>query len=143
MLFRRVATDTPNRPQSVLDPLCPTVENKWPEDFAGFAETRSSSRSVQLRHITQPAFSRRIQALDILGSLQAMRGHQAAGLGTGEFTLPHSVAFTFFPNRVMQLRKHFGIVRSRLSVLNGHDAVMRLSEGSFARPWCRLARCLS
>ncbi len=34
------------------------------EDFLALAETRSFSRAAHLRHITQPAFSRRIQALE-------------------------------------------------------------------------------
>ena len=42
----------------------PAVETKWLEDFVSLAETRSFSRSAQLRHVTQPAFSRRIQALE-------------------------------------------------------------------------------
>jgi len=42
----------------------PVVETKWLEDFVSLAETRSFSRSAQLRHVTQPAFSRRIQALE-------------------------------------------------------------------------------
>jgi len=141
------------------------METRWLEDFVSLAETRSFSRSAQLRHITQPAFSRRIQALeawagidlvdrsayptrltpagetfraqalDILGSLQAarnmMRGQQAAGDDTIEFALPHSLAFTFFPHWVMELRKRFGVViKSRLIALNVHDAVMQLTEGS-------------
>jgi len=40
------------------------VETKWLEDFVSLAETRSFSRSAQLRHVTQPAFSRRIQSLE-------------------------------------------------------------------------------
>jgi LysR family transcriptional regulator, hypochlorite-specific transcription factor HypT len=40
------------------------METKWLEDFVSLAETRSFSRSAQLRHVTQPAFSRRIQALE-------------------------------------------------------------------------------
>ncbi|CAN5526892.1 LysR substrate-binding domain-containing protein [soil metagenome] len=40
------------------------METKWLEDFLSLAETRSFSRSAQLRRITQPAFSRRIQALE-------------------------------------------------------------------------------
>ena len=40
------------------------VETKWFEDFVSLAETRSFSRSAQLRHVTQPAFSRRIQSLE-------------------------------------------------------------------------------
>ncbi|MBX6319435.1 LysR family transcriptional regulator [Pigmentiphaga sp.] len=40
------------------------MEAKWLEDFIALAETRSFSRAAELRHITQPAFSRRIQALE-------------------------------------------------------------------------------
>jgi DNA-binding transcriptional LysR family regulator len=140
------------------------METKWIEDFISLAETRSFSRSAQLRHITQPAFSRRIQsleawagidlvdrssyptrltpagetfhsqALEIIGSLQAtrnmMRGHTAAGADMIEFAVPHSLAFTFFPHWVMDLRRHFGDLKSRLIALNVHDAVMHLTEGS-------------
>jgi len=140
------------------------VETKWLEDFVSLAETRSFSRSAQLRHVTQPAFSRRIQALeawagvdlvdrssyptrltpagetfhaqalDILGSLQTtrnmMRGHQAAAQDMVEFAVPHSLAFSFFPHWVMDLRKRFGAVKSRLTALNVHDAVLQLTEGS-------------
>jgi len=140
------------------------METKWLEDFVSLAETRSFSRSAQLRHVTQPAFSRRIQALEawagidlvdrssyptrltpagetfrsqaleILGSLQGtrnmMRSHQVAGQDMIEFAVPHSLAFTFFPHWVMDLRKHFGAVKSRLTAMNVHDAVMQLTEGS-------------
>ena len=40
------------------------METRWLEDFVSLAETRSFSRSALLRHVTQPAFSRRIQALE-------------------------------------------------------------------------------
>jgi DNA-binding transcriptional LysR family regulator len=140
------------------------MDTKWLEDFVSLAETRSFSRSAQLRHVTQPAFSRRIQALeawagldlvdrssyptrltpagetfhsqalDILGSLQAtrnmMRSHQVAAQDMIEFAVPHSLAFTFFPHWVMDLRQGFGAVKSRLIALNVHDAVMQLTEGS-------------
>ncbi len=140
------------------------METKWIEDFVSLAETRSFSRSAQLRHVTQPAFSRRIQALEawagidlvdrslyptkltpagetfhlqaleILGSLQAtrnmMRSHQAAGQDMIEFAVPHSLAFSFFPHWIMDLRGSFGVVKSRLTALNVHDAVMQLTEGS-------------
>jgi len=45
-------------------PHNPGMETKWLEDFVSLAETRSFSRSAQLRHVTQPAFSRRIQSLE-------------------------------------------------------------------------------
>ncbi len=139
------------------------MDTKWLEDFVSLAETRSFSRSAQLRHVTQPAFSRRIQALEawagldlvdrssyptrltpagetfhaqaleILDALQAtrnmMRSHQVAGQDTIEFAVPHTLAFTFFPHWLMDLRQHFGNLKSRLIGLNVHDAVMRLTEG--------------
>jgi len=45
------------------------MDTKWLEDFVSLAETRSFSRSAQLRHVTQPAFSRRIQALEAWAGL--------------------------------------------------------------------------
>lgn len=140
------------------------MDTKWLEDFISLAETRSFSRSATLRHVTQPAFSRRIQALEawagidlvdrssyptrltpagetfhaqaleILGNLQAtrnmMRGHQVAGQDMVEFAVPHTLAFTFFPHWLMDLRKRLPTLKSRLIALNVHDAVMRMTEGS-------------
>jgi DNA-binding transcriptional LysR family regulator len=40
------------------------MDTKWLEDFHSLVETRSFSRAAQLRHVTQPAFSRRIHALE-------------------------------------------------------------------------------
>jgi LysR family transcriptional regulator, hypochlorite-specific transcription factor HypT len=40
------------------------MESKWLEDFLSLAETGSFSKSALARHVTQPAFSRRIQALE-------------------------------------------------------------------------------
>ena len=139
------------------------METKWLEDFVSLAETGSFSRSAQLRHITQPAFSRRIQsleawagmdlvdrssfptrltpagktlhgqALEILGALQSarqmMHGHPTAGRDLIEFAVPHTLAFTFFPHWLTELRAGFGALRSRLIALNVHDAVLRLTEG--------------
>ena len=139
------------------------VETKWLEDFVSLAETHSFSRSAQLRHVTQPAFSRRIQALEawtgidlvdrssyptsltpagetfhaqaleILEALNAtrnmMRGFQAAGQDTIEFAVPHTLAFTFFPHWLSGLRPAFGTLKTRLTALNVHDAVLRLTEG--------------
>ena len=140
----------------------PAVETKWLEDFVSLAETRSFSRSAQLRHVTQPAFSRRIQALEawagidlvdrssyptrltyagetlhaqaleILVALQSarnlMRSHRASGQDVIEFAIPHTLAFTFFPHWLMELRGRFGGVKTRLIALNVHDAVLRLTE---------------
>lgn len=40
------------------------IETKWLEDFLSLAQTQSFSRSAEERHLTQPAFSRRIMALE-------------------------------------------------------------------------------
>ena len=140
------------------------METKWLEDFVSLAETRSFSRSAQLRHVTQPAFSRRIQALEawagldlvdrssfptrltpagetlhhqaleILGALQGarnlMRAHRASGQDVIEFAMPHTLAFTFFPHWLMELRSRFGAIKTRLVASNVLDAVLRLTEGS-------------
>lgn len=51
-----------SKPASALKGVA--VETTWLEDFVVLAETRSFSRAAQHRHVTQPAFSRRIQALE-------------------------------------------------------------------------------
>lgn len=40
------------------------MELTWLEDFLALAEHRNFSRAAEARHVTQPAFSRRIQALE-------------------------------------------------------------------------------
>ncbi len=140
------------------------METKWLEDFVSLAETHSFSRSAQLRHVTQPAFSRRIQSLEawagtdlvdrssyptrltkagatlytqsleMLQALQStramLRGYHAAGNDVLEFAVPHTLALTFFPAWLSELRGQFGPIKSRLIALNVHDAVLRLVEGS-------------
>ncbi len=127
------------------------------------AETHSFSRSAQLRHVTQPAFSRRIQALEawagidlvdrsayptrlsaagltfhaqaleILEALSSarnlMRSHRVAGQDMLEFAVPHTLAFTFFPHWLMEMRQRLPTLKCRLSGMNVHDAVMRMTEG--------------
>jgi DNA-binding transcriptional LysR family regulator len=41
------------------------MDHKWLEDFLVLARERSFSRAAQLRHVTQPQFSRRIRALEL------------------------------------------------------------------------------
>lgn len=139
------------------------METKWLEDFVSLAETRSFSQSAKLRHVTQPAFSRRIQALeawagvdlvdrssyptrltlagqtlhaqaiDMLQSLQTsrsmLRGHASNNRSVVEFAVPHTLALTFFPSWIAGLQQQFGEIKSRLTALNVHDAVLRLVEG--------------
>ena len=57
------------------------MELKWLEDFPSLAETRNFSRSAELRFTTQPAFSRRIKALeDWVGATLIDRSAQPVGL---------------------------------------------------------------
>jgi len=139
------------------------METKWLEDFVSLAQTRSFSQSAKLRHVTQPAFSRRIQALeawagvdlvdrssyptrltvagqtlhaqaiDMLQTLQTsramLRGHASNNQGVVEFAVPHTLALTFFPSWIAGLQHQFGEIKSRLTALNVHDAVLRLVEG--------------
>jgi DNA-binding transcriptional LysR family regulator len=139
------------------------MDTKWLEDFVSLSQTRSFSRSAQLRHVTQPAFSRRIQALeawagvdlvdrsiyptrltpagetflaqaqDMLATLQATRNllhaHQQGSSDMIDFALPHTLAFAFFPQWLLELRRAFPALKTRLIALNVHDAVLRLTEG--------------
>ena len=139
------------------------MDTKWLDDFVSLAETRSFSRSAQLRHVTQPAFSRRIQALEawagvdlvdrslyptrltpagetfhsqaleMLAALQTtrnlMRSHQTSGSDMIDFAVPHTLALAFFPQWLLELRRDFPALKSRLTALNVHDAVLRLTEG--------------
>lgn len=41
------------------------MDHKWLEDFITLAQERSFSRAAELRHVTQPQFSRRIRALEL------------------------------------------------------------------------------
>jgi LysR family transcriptional regulator, hypochlorite-specific transcription factor HypT len=57
------------------------MELKWLEDFLSLAETRNFSRSAELRFTTQPAFSRRIRALeDWVGATLVDRSAQPVAL---------------------------------------------------------------
>jgi len=57
------------------------MELKWLEDFLSLAETRNFSRSAELRFTTQPAFSRRIKALeDWIGATLIDRSAQPVAL---------------------------------------------------------------
>ena len=57
------------------------MQLKWLEDLVALAQTRSFSRAAELRHVTHPAFGRRIKALEdwagaALGA--AATGHRPA-----------------------------------------------------------------
>ena len=57
------------------------MDMSWLEDFLALAEQRSFSRAADVRNVTQPAFSRRIRALeDWIGTPLFVRGAQGATL---------------------------------------------------------------
>lgn len=62
------------------------MEFIWLEDFVALAETGSFSRAAETRHVTQPAFSRRVRALeDWVGAPLFERGpHGVTLTATGE-----------------------------------------------------------
>ncbi len=57
------------------------MELIWLEDFVALANTGNFSRAAEIRHVTQPAFSRRIKALeDWIGVMLFVRGAQGVTL---------------------------------------------------------------
>lgn len=62
----------------------------WLKDFQALAEHGNFSRAADARHVTQPAFSRRIRALeDWVGTPLFIRGAQGAALSAaGKYFLP-------------------------------------------------------
>lgn len=59
------------------------MDLSWLEDFQALLETRNFSRAAERRHVTQPAFSRRIGALeDWIGTPLFDRGAQPIALTT-------------------------------------------------------------
>lgn len=66
------------------------MELNWLEDFVALSETRNFSRAAELRHITQPAFSRRIKALeDWVGVSLFDRGTHRVSLTTAGEQFQH------------------------------------------------------
>lgn len=49
------------------------MQLKWLEDFAALAHTRSFTRAADLRHVTHPAFGRRIRALEAWAGTPLLR----------------------------------------------------------------------
>jgi len=69
----------------------------------------------------------------MLQSLQTsrsmLRGHASNNQSVVEFAVPHTLALTFFPSWIAGLQQQFGEIKTRLTALNVHDAVLRLVEG--------------
>lgn len=64
------------------------MELTWLEDFLALAEHRNFSRAAEARHVTQPAFSRRIQALEQwVGTTLVLRTPQGVQLNAAGIAL--------------------------------------------------------
>ncbi|MFC7475628.1 LysR family transcriptional regulator [Dankookia sp. GCM10030260] len=69
------------------------MELNWLEDFLALAEHRNFSRAAEARHVTQPAFSRRIRALeDWVGTPLAIRAPQGLVLNAAGEVLREQAA---------------------------------------------------
>jgi DNA-binding transcriptional LysR family regulator len=101
------------------------------EAWAGTDLVDRSSYPTRLTPAGETLYDQSLEVLQALQSTRAMlRGHTTAAQDVVEFAVPHTLAFTFFPAWVSELREKFGPLKSRLIALNVHDAVMRLVEGS-------------
>jgi DNA-binding transcriptional LysR family regulator len=89
------------------------METKWLEDFVSLAETRSFSRSAQLRHVTQPAFSRRIQSLEAWAGTDLVdrRSYPTQLTPAGQILFPQALDFLqSLQNMRAQLRDHTAVL---------------------------------
>ncbi|ONG52328.1 hypothetical protein BKE38_14795 [Pseudoroseomonas deserti] len=69
------------------------MELTWLEDFLALAEHRNFSRAAAARHVTQPAFSRRIQALEAwIGTPLVLRSPQGVQLAAAGLDLQDRAA---------------------------------------------------
>jgi len=88
------------------------MELNWLEDFLTLAEHRNFSRAAELRHVTQPAFSRRIRSLENwIGAPLFVRSPQGVSLNAaGEFLLSHAEDMT---RNLHQLRREIREIAGR------------------------------
>jgi LysR family transcriptional regulator, hypochlorite-specific transcription factor HypT len=108
------------------------LETKWLEDFVALANTRSFSASARQRHVTQPAFSRRIRSLEqAVGVVLVDRSTTPVGL-----TPSGQLFLVTARNLVEQLNESLGHLRG-LSIANeALDIVAAHSLAlSFFPPW--------
>lgn len=84
------------------------IETKLLEDFLSLSQTRSFSRSAELRYVTQPAFSRRIKQLErVLGVLLINRE-----VSPVELTLAGQHFVPCARNAIEQLKESVNYIRS-------------------------------
>ena len=70
------------------------MELIWLEDFLMLADTLNFSRAAELRHVTQPAFSRRIRALE-------------GWVGADLFSAPHTALHSRRRESIFTIRRRY------------------------------------
>ncbi|APW40081.1 LysR family transcriptional regulator [Rhodoferax koreense] len=93
------------------------MQLKWLEDFTALAETRSFTRAAELRHVTHPAFGRRIRALETWAGTPLV--DRSAGAG-GPVLL--TAAGTRFLETAQQMARDLDGSRVELHGLAGRQA---------------------
>ena len=80
------------------------MELSWLEDFLALAEHKTFSRAAEVRHVTQPAFSRRIRSLESwIGTHLFVRSPQGTALTpAGKFLRTHAEELTRNLHQVRQ-----------------------------------------
>ena len=89
------------------------MQLKWLEDFITLAHERSFTRAAELRHVTHPAFGRRIRALE------AWAGTPLVERGGGPVTL--TPAGTSFLETAAQLARNLAQSHEELQALAGRQ----------------------
>lgn len=97
------------------------MDIKWIEDFLSLAATRNFSRSADHRNVTQPAFSRRIRALE------AWIGAELVDRSTYPLTL--TVAGKLFNDAASEAIKLLTDARNQLRSEQTADNMLRVTAG--------------
>ncbi|WP_027017033.1 LysR substrate-binding domain-containing protein [Comamonas composti] len=90
------------------------MQAKWLEDFVALAQERSFTRAAELRHVTHPAFGRRIRALE------AWAGTALVDAGAGPVRL--TAAGEAFRDTAEQLLRTLAQSQAELRALGGQQA---------------------
>ncbi|WNK18940.1 LysR substrate-binding domain-containing protein [Halomonas piscis] len=108
------------------------LETKWMEDFVALANTRSFSASARQRHVTQPAFSRRIRALEhAVGATLVDRSTTPIGLTSeGQLFLLTARHLVEQLNESLGHLRGLSIANEALDIVAAHSLAL-----SFFPPW--------
>ena len=80
------------------------MQLKWLEDFTALAQARSFTRAAELRHVTHPAFGRRIRALEAwAGTPLVDRSNGAGGPVNGAVSTRRPASTTPATSRLSRL----------------------------------------